>query len=212
MPKQQGEQPHDQQDRNGEDQGHRAGNYSEKRPVFPGMFSGFSEMALEQEIVAAVGLPSDVERVPEKGDGANQDTDAEVDAHAQEGDVGNAAHPCGDGNDEGQKPGQHISQAGNQADDAVDAEADPGERDAESFVEQDFNTMQCLVAKEPGAALPAAGRKPPSLACRDAGRVESRRFRSGIGHNGARRTVLGPSVSMLQSKMRMAAIVQRQNA
>src|SRR6185437_461919 len=61
MPKQQGEQPYDQQDGNREDQGHRAGNYSEKRPVFPGMFSGFSEMALEEEIVAAVGLPSDVE-------------------------------------------------------------------------------------------------------------------------------------------------------
>ena len=131
---------------------------------------------------------------------------------AQEGDVRNAANPCGDGNDEGQKAGEHVSQAGNEADDAIDAEPDPGEWDAEGFVQQDFNTMQCLVAQQPGAALPAAWRKHYRFTRGRAGRVESRRFRSGIGHYGAGRTVLGPSVSMLQSKMRMAAIVQRQNA
>ena len=116
-------------------------------------------MALQQEIVAAIRLPSNIEGVAKNRDGADQHTDAEVDPHAHESDVGNATNPCGDGGDEGEQSCEHVSQAGNEADDAVDAESDPCEGDAKGFIEQDFKAVQGLIAKEPGTAAPPAGRR-----------------------------------------------------
>ena len=114
-----------------------------------------ADVAGEELVVAAVGFPGNVEDVAEDGDGADEDADADVDGHPDDGDVGDAADPGGEGDDEGEDAGEDISEAGDEADDAVDAEADAGAGDAEGFVEKDFELLEGAVAEEPGAAVPA---------------------------------------------------------
>jgi hypothetical protein len=159
MPDKPREKPNHKQDWDGEDESHYAGQHDEKGPIFPRMTPGLPEVALQQQIIAAIRLPSNIEGVAKNRDGADQHTDAEVDSHAHEGDVWNAANPRGNGDDEGEQSGEHVSQAGNEADDAIDAESDPCERDAKGFIEQDFKPMQGLVAKEPGTVCPPTWRK-----------------------------------------------------
>ena len=111
---------------------------------------------------------------PKMGNGAHEDADAEIDGHAHQGDVGNAANPGGQGNDQREQAGEHVAEAGNEADDAVEAEADSGAGDAEGFVEKDFEAVQGAVAEEPGAAVPAlrrsaAGSAPVALSVVAAG-------------------------------------------
>ena len=122
------------------------------------MAVGLSEGAGEEAVVAAVGFPGDVEGVAEDGDGADEDSDGDVGDHAEEGDVGDAADPGGDGDDEGEEPGEDVSQAGDEADDAVDAEADLGAGDEEGFVEEDFKPVEAFVVEEGAAFVPAGWR------------------------------------------------------
>ena len=149
---------------------------------------------------------------PKIGNGADQHADAEIDGHAHQGDIGNAANPGGERNHQREQAGQHVAEAGNQADDAVNAKADLGAGDAKGLVEQDLEPLQSLVAEEPCAAIPAAGP------------ARRRGCRTGLSASLAAilallRMALPPaglaaatSASMLQSIGYMAAIVQRQNA
>ena len=140
-----------------------AASSEQKRPVAPGVAARLAQVAVQQPVVAAVGLPGDVEDVAEEGNGADQHADAEIGGHAHQRHVGNAANPGGQRNDQREQAGQHVAQAGNQPDDAVEAEADAGAGDAKGLVEQDLKPMQGLVAEEPGAAIPAVRvrRRPP---------------------------------------------------
>ena len=83
----------------------------------------FAQMAAEQQIVAAIRLPHHVEDVAEEGNGSYQYTDAEIRRHPRQRHVGHSADPCRYRNDERQQSGEHVAQAGNQSDDAIDAEA-----------------------------------------------------------------------------------------
>ena len=69
---------------------------------------------------------------PKKGMDADQYADAEIGGHAHEGDVRNAAHPGGDRDDEREHAGQHVAQAGDEADDAVEAKANAGAGNAKA--------------------------------------------------------------------------------
>ncbi len=114
-------------------------------------------MAAEQAIVAPVGLPGDVENVSEEGNRAHQNADAEVGGHAHEGNVGNAAYPRRQGNDQREQSGQHIAQAGNQPDDSVEPETDAGAGEDEGLVEQDLQAMEGPVSEKPSAAIQRSG-------------------------------------------------------
>jgi len=170
------DQPRGDDQRQGEDGGERGDEKEQEAPVAPGVAARRSEVAEEQLVVAAVGLPGDVEGVAEDGDGADEHADANVDGHAEEGDVGQPAHPAGDGDDERKQAGDDVAKAGYEADDAVDAEADAGAGDAEGFVEKDFKVEESVVAQEPRATLPAC-----KLGGGEAGRV------GGWAHAGRRR-------------------------
>ena len=112
------------------------------------------EVACEQEVVSAVGLPDDVEYVAEEWNGADKNSDADVGGHADKSDVWDAANPSGDGDDEREESGKNIAKAGYQTDDAVDAEPEVGSGDAEAFVEEDFQGLEGGIAKEPRTAIP----------------------------------------------------------
>ena len=62
---------------------------------------GSTKMALQQKVVAAIGLPGDVEGVSQQGNGAHQHADAEVDRHASQRHVRNSAKPSSKGDDQG---------------------------------------------------------------------------------------------------------------
>src|ERR1019366_5579389 len=62
-----GQKPHHQRDGDSEDQRHSRSQYQQKRPIAPAVPAWFAQVADEQAIVAAVGLPGDVENVAEEG-------------------------------------------------------------------------------------------------------------------------------------------------
>ena len=128
----------------------------QKNPVSPGVAARFAQVALHQPQVAAVWFPCYVEDVAEDGDGADQNADAEIDRHADQRDVRNAAGPGGDGNDGREQAGQYIAERRNQTDDPVEAKAELGAGKAKGLIEQGLKALQRLVAEEPCAAIPAA--------------------------------------------------------
>ena len=77
------------------------------------MTTRFAQVAGEQAIVAAIGLPEDVEDVAEERNGADEHADAEVGGHARERDVRHAANPGGEWDDERGDASQHVADAGN---------------------------------------------------------------------------------------------------
>src|SRR5450755_2382333 len=108
-------------------------------------------MADEELVVAAVGLPGDVEGVAEKWDGADDHVECEVDRHAGKGDVRDAAHPGGEDEDAGGEAGEDVSDGGDEADDAVEAEVDLSAGNAEAIVEQMGEDDEVFVAEEASA-------------------------------------------------------------
>jgi len=121
----------------------------------------FGDGASEKVVVAAVGLPPDVKGVAEDRDGADENSDGEVGDHAEQGYVRHTANPCNEGNDEGEEAGENVSEAGDQADDAVKAEADAGAGDDERLVKQDLEEAHVFEVEKAcdgqGEGLPAAG-------------------------------------------------------
>ena len=113
------------------------------------------------------GLPCDVEGISEEGDGADDHVEREIDEHARDGDVACAARPCGDDDDGGGEPGEDVTDAGYEADDAVQAESDGGAGDAEPRVEKAAEDVEVFVAKETvGRTDAGAGREDLGFALR----------------------------------------------
>src|ERR1039458_2245095 len=140
-------------------------------------------MEAEQAVVAAVGLPKDVEDVAEEGNGSHQNADAEIGGHARQRDVGYAANPGRQGNDQREQSGQHVAQAGNQPDDPAQPEADAGAGDSKGLIQQNLYAVQGPVAEEPCAAIPAVRRRERGRglgACRDWIVAGHGRFPSGL--------------------------------
>jgi hypothetical protein len=181
----------------------------QKRVVLAGVAMGLAQVADDEAVVAAVGLPGDVEDVSEDGDGANDDGNAEVDEHADEGDVRDAANPRGDDEDRGGDAGEDVAEAGDEADEAVETEADAGAGDVEAVVEEVGVEVEVLVGEPAGGAGARAGW---SGWCggQDFGIWQ---MRHGIDHwemrCGAGRERCAADVTI---GFGMAAIVQRQNA
>src|SRR5271154_4591578 len=94
------------------------------------------DVADQQLVVAAVRLPRYVEGVTEKRDGTDDHVQREVDGHAGEGDVGDAAHPGGEDQDARGEASKNVSDGGDEADDAVEAKVDLSAGNAEAVVEQ----------------------------------------------------------------------------
>lgn len=149
QPGKEDEQQDDGGGQNREDGGEQAG---EEGVVLPGMAARLAEVARHEAVVAAVGFPRDVKEVAEEGDGADEDGEAEVDHHAEEGDVRDAANPCGEDEDGGGEAGEHIAETGDEADEAVDAEADGRAGNAEAVVEEMDEAGEVAVGEEEAGA------------------------------------------------------------
>ena len=64
-------EPDDEHDGNGEDNPKCGGKDAKEGPVAPSVEARLAEVTGEQSVVAAVGLPDNVEEVAEQGNGAN---------------------------------------------------------------------------------------------------------------------------------------------
>ena len=95
-----------------------------------------AQVAAEQAVVAAVGFPGDIEDVAEDGDGADDDFDADVDHHADEGDVRDAANPGSEDDDERGEAGEDVAETGDETDKTVETDTDRSEGDAEPVIEE----------------------------------------------------------------------------
>jgi hypothetical protein len=142
------DEPCNEQNGDGENGENDEGDSGEKEPVAPVVAMRLLQVLGEQGVVAAIGLPCDVEGVSEEGHGADDDIEREIDQHARDGDVSRAAHPGGKDDDAGCEAGKDVADAGDEADDAVQAEADGGSRDAEPGVEQAAEQVEIFVAEE----------------------------------------------------------------
>jgi hypothetical protein len=155
------EHPGENQERGDENGDQRQEYACEEEPIFPGLFARVFDVANEESIVAAIGLPGDVEGVAEEGDRSDEDVDGKVDEHAGEGDVGNSADPGGEDEDAGGESGEDVSECGDEADDAVEAEANLRARDTEAVVEEMSEEIEILIAeKAPTGAEAGLGRMP----------------------------------------------------
>ena len=70
-----------------------------------------------------------------------------------QGDVRDAANPRGEDEHEGSDAGEHVAEAGDEADEAVEPEADAGAGDAEKVVEQVGEEVEILVGEPAFGAL-----------------------------------------------------------
>ena len=142
------EDPCEYQQGDDEDRDQPRNQAGEEEPVSPRMASWLFDVAYEELVVAAVGLPSDVEGVAEERDGADDYVERKGDCHPGEGDVGDAAHPGGEDKYAGGKSREDVSYGRDEANYAVEAEVDLGARNAEAIVEQMGEDVEVFVAEE----------------------------------------------------------------
>ena len=149
------------EERDGQDGEGDSGEAEEEGIVLRGVAMGFAQVAGDEAVVAAIGFPRDVEDIAEEGNGSDEDVEAEVDHHSDEGDVGDAAHPGGEDEKEGRDAGEHVAERWNEADESIEAETDAGSGDAEAVVEEVGEEVEVLVGAEAFGALAEgrAGRK-----------------------------------------------------
>ena len=129
----------------------------EESVVLPGVPVGLAQVAGEEPVVAAVGLVRDVEEVAEKGNRADKDIQAEIDHHAGERDIRDAANPGGEYEDKRGDAGQRIADARDESDEAVETEADGRAGDAEDVVEKMGEEVEIGVGEKSLAAGAEAG-------------------------------------------------------
>jgi hypothetical protein len=175
--------------KNGED---GRGEREQEGPVAPGVTMRLAQVAHDEAIVPAIGLPRDVEQVAEERDGADDDTEAEVDRHAQQRHVRDATNPRSENQDGGGDAGDDVAEAGNETDEAIEPEADGRAGNAEPVVEQVGVEVEVLIGKELFEAS----------AERAGGPVRRQNLRVGLGgHDAAERRVRKQAryAAMLQS-------------
>lgn len=144
----------EQDDDGGDEDGQHAGEEGcEVGVVAPGVAVRLAEVTRHELIIAAVRFPGDVEDVAEDGDGSDDNFEAYVDHHADEGDVWDAADPGGENDDERGEAGEDVAEAGDEADEAVETDADGGEGDAEPVIEKVREEVDVLVGKPSLGAL-----------------------------------------------------------
>ncbi len=193
-----------------EDGGEQCG---EEGVILPGVAVGLAEVAGEEAVVAAIGFVGDVEDVADERDGADEDIEAEIDHHAGQGDVRDAADPGREDEDEGGDAGEHVADAGDESDEAVESEADGGAGDAEDVVEEMGEIVEILVGEEAlgsGADAGAQGRENLGLGAvgHGCGCVDGMRW-SAVGRGQALENGCGANATI---RTVVADIVQRQNA
>src|ERR1700733_9136015 len=105
-------------------------------------------MANNQRVVATVRLPCDVEGVAQKGNRAQQHLDANVDHHSDQRDIRHAPYPSRHNDDRRSKPADYVAQAGDEADDAIQSEANGGAGYAEPFVEDVRQEIEIFIREE----------------------------------------------------------------
>jgi hypothetical protein len=194
----------------GEDSGKKA---CQECVVFPCMDVRLAKVARHEGVIAPVRLPGDIEDVAEDGDGADDDFDADVDHHPDEGDVRDAANPGSEDDDEGGDAGEDVAEAGDEADETVEPDADGREGDAEPIVEEVREDIDVLVG-EPMLGTLADGEgsgRGAVFGWKDFGWQDFgiSRFWHSVLRRSRARMGCGANATI---RAGMAAIVQRQNA
>ncbi|ACO34023.1 conserved domain protein [Acidobacterium capsulatum ATCC 51196] len=137
----------EREDGRGKDERERKCCESKKAAVFPGVTPRLCKLARHQTVVTAIGLEGHDEEISRERDGTDEHFESDVDAHARECGIGHAAQPGRADKQQRGEPGEHVADAGDEADQAIETNADAGAGNAEPFIEQARQQIQLLVAE-----------------------------------------------------------------
>src|SRR5579859_1609473 len=142
------QKPEDQEDRGQKDGRENEAYQHQEHPVAPGLSPRLVQLTDDERIVATVRLPGDIKGIAQERNRSQQHLDADVDHHSEQRDVRDTTHPCRDHDDRGREATDNISQAGDQADDAIQSEADRGAGNTKPVVEQMRQHIKILVGEQ----------------------------------------------------------------
>src|ERR1700733_10279612 len=149
------EEPRQQKHGKNDQCGQHNAEAAEKEPALQCVFSRFVDTADEQRVVAAIRAPGDVEHITEHGNGPDHNFDCNVGDHTRDRNVGDASHPSCDDDDAGGDAADQVADAGNEADDAVETEANRGTRNFDEVVEHMRQEVEVFVVEGTAAAFQA---------------------------------------------------------
>jgi len=101
----------------------------------------------KQGVVAAIGAPANVEEVAYEGDGADSGLNGDVEDHAGDDGFRNASEPGGDDDDRRGEAAKNIADAGDEADDSVQTEADGRAGNLDEIVEEVREHVEVFVVE-----------------------------------------------------------------
>jgi hypothetical protein len=153
------QEPEDEEDRGQKDDGECRGNQHQEDPVSPRLPPGLLQMANNQRVVATVRLPGDIKGIAQQRNRPQEDLDADVHYHSDQRDVRHAAHPGREHDDRRRQAANDISQARDEADDAVQSEAYGGAGDAKPVIEYVRQEVEIFVRKEAARLPETRGRR-----------------------------------------------------
>ena len=149
------EDPSQQKHRQHYQRGQNEAQTTEKEPALHRMLSRLVDASSQQRVVAAVRPPGDVEHIAEHRNRADHNLDRHIGHHARHRDIGDAAHPGRDDDDAGGDAADQVADAGNEADDAVEPEADRSAGNPDEVVQHMRQQVEVLVVEGLAAAFHA---------------------------------------------------------
>src|SRR5579871_6792094 len=136
--------PAEEQQRNREHHDQETAQTDEEQPTAPPLAAWVGEAGGEQLVVAAVCLPANVEEIAQYRHGAEQHFYAPVRQHARQGHVRDAPCPRCEDDYTRRNATNDVTDAWNEADDAVEPESNGRARDSEPVVEQMRKQVECF--------------------------------------------------------------------
>ena len=141
------EQVEQQHEGCGKQQAHYQRYADNEQPVLPGVLLERLLVTDQKVVVAAIGLPRDVGQIADDRDRSERVFNRQIHHHAKHGDACGSAPPCRDHDEERGKRGQSVADAGNQADQGIQPEANARPGNDEAIIEPCRNEIELLVRR-----------------------------------------------------------------
>jgi hypothetical protein len=151
------QEPKDEEDRGQKEGGEGRGYQQQEEPVSPRLPPRLLEMANDQRVVATIRLPCDIEGIAQQRNRPQQHLDANVNYHPDQRDVGYTPHPGCEHDDRRCQAANNVSQTRDEADDAVQSEADGGAGNAKPVIEYVCQEVEIFVRKETARLVETRG-------------------------------------------------------
>ena len=148
LPQEPRREPHDGDHWNREDRQQNKRDAEQEDVILPCVYVWLAQVPRQQIIVAAVGLPCNIEGVAQNRDRADQHIERKIDDHARERHVRHPTKPCRDHNNAGGEASKNISEERNQPNKSVESEANRRARNAKAVVKHMRQQIQIFVSKQ----------------------------------------------------------------